>query len=367
MSKRSAPAILTLILLFSLVLTSVAQSTPDWPDWVFTGHWPPGEYTVWTAPSLFYSDQQYTITVPEGYTEENPFGDFYTVSCMDAACTSLMIFYLVYGHGGAGEMPLNYTFVIRWEDWGSLPNTGTATPPPGTTTPTTTTPVPPTATPTPEPLDCPDPVIEQRLPPLVERIGIEPPNPVVVGQGGQGLVVRFRVTSFPVVRHWWEAKSEEETVCVHVETGFVDDGRYGVSPCAAGWPGWETRTVRREWCEEHIEIIPDPIRASGFMVHARLREQSKQWIRGELRTRYPGADIQHPDWDVPGVTTVNGCLGDGRCVLEKTARVLFEDPGYYDMWVDGFTVGTAYTPPRAYRYSWPQPQPVYLMDTTIIR
>jgi hypothetical protein len=66
MTRRYASAILTLVLLLSLVLTGVAQSTPDWPDWVFTGHWPPGEYTVWTAPSLFGPNQQYTITVPEG-------------------------------------------------------------------------------------------------------------------------------------------------------------------------------------------------------------------------------------------------------------------------------------------------------------
>jgi len=308
MIRRILPLMILVLLL--VVFPVMAQSTPNWPDWVFTGDWPPGTYPVeWVSAGRSYPGE---ITVqPDGTwvigNYDSPVPSPYTAECGNADCSELHIAFLAPGQVPGSPSESLVWIRIRWDEWTPILPT-TNTPPPGTTTPTTTTPVPPTATPTPEPLDCPDPVIEQRLPPLVERIGIEPPNPVVVGQGGQGLVVRFRVTSFPVIRHWWEAKSEETTACVHVETGFVDDGRYGVSPCAAGWPGWETRTVRREWCEEHIEIIPDPIRASGFMVHARLREQSKQWIRGELRTRYPGADIQHPDWDVPGVTTVNGCL-----------------------------------------------------------
>jgi hypothetical protein len=208
-------------------------------------------------------------------------------------------------------------------------------------------------------------VIQQQQP-SAEMLSKFPQNPVVRGQGGMGLIITYRATSFPVVRHYWVKVDNSHWGCVHVETGFEDDGRYGVSPCAAGWEGWETRWISDVRCEEKIEIIPDPIVASAAQGHARLRENSKRWIEGELQQRYPGARVKKPDWDVAGRVVRQGCYSDGRCILEIQMYFPFEDPGWYDVWANFRTTGTAYTPPRTFEYRPNQPQAVYLMDSTLL-
>lgn len=350
------------LLLMATVVPALAQD--GWPpDWVFTPNWPPGEYPVWSTPGgiLIGVQQPTTLT-----TDGSPIGDplMYSATCLDAACNEILVNYLTYGNPGAGEMPLNWTIIIKKTDWTPLLG-GTATPLPGTSTP-----IPPTATPpptvTPPPdITCPADVIQQ-APPRAEKIGAFPPNPVVKGQGGQGLTITFRAISFPVVRHWWERVDNSHWACVHVESGFEDDGRYGVSPCNEGWEGWETRYITDVKCEERIQIIPDPIRVETFQAHARLRESSKQWIEGELQQRYPGAKVRKPNWDVPGQVQSNGCAANGQCVLVVTAYFPFEDPGWYDIRAEGRTAGTSYTPPRTFQYQSNQPQAVYLMDSTLL-
>lgn len=371
-------AILVMVILAPILVPFVwaqGSTSPDWPPEWFGDHlgFPPipsGTYPVTVSyPGIGGSTTSTTMAVgsaagPGGYltidgTDYGVFGA--NVTCGDAACETLAI--QVVTCSPTGDV---YYFIIylRWSDYVLTVATPT---PPVTITPGTSTPVPPTPaiTPTPDTTTCPAATISQQ-PPRAETTRIFPPNPVVVTQGGQGLQVSVRVTSYPVVRIYWEKVDNSHWGCVHVESGFEDDGRYGVSPCAAGWEGWEVRWIEDVKCERRTQIIPDPIVASALRVHARLRESSKRWIEGELRQRYPGAKVRRPNWDEVGQVTVNGCRADGVCILEATVRFMFVDPGYYDMWIDGMTVGTAYTPPRAYRYDWPRPQPVYLMDSTLI-
>lgn len=353
-----------LLLLCSLLAVPVLAQDGWPPDWVFTPYWPPGEYPVWGTPGgiLLWFQEPVTL-VADG----SPIGDplFYSASCMDAACNEILVSCLTFGSPGAGEMPMNWLFIIKKGDW--LPILNPTATPPGTSTATPVVPTstpPPIVTPTPD-VTCPADVIQQ-APPRAEKVGVFPPNPVVKGQGGQGLTITFRVTSFPVVRHWWEKVDNSRWACVHIESGFEDDGRYGVNPCSAGWEGWENRYITDVKCEERIQIIPDPIRVETFQAHARLLESSKRWIEGELQQRYPGARVRKPNWDVSGQVQTNGCAANGQCVLVVTAYFPFEDPGWYDVWAEGQTSGTAYTPPRTFRYQSSQPQPVYLMDSTLL-
>lgn len=364
------------ILIITTILAPVvlAQSTPDWPPEWFGDHlgFPPipsGTYPVTVGyPGIGGSTVQQSMAVgsaagPYAFSLDGTgYGVFgTTVGCADTSCQTLAIFVVTVDALGDTTY---FTIYLRWSDYYTAPVT---TPTPalqGTATPGSSTPTPSVPTPTPV-SDCPSDVITQQNP-RAETTRVFPPNPVVVTQGGQGLQVSIRVTSYPVIRTYWEKVDNSHWGCVHVESGFEDDGRYGVSPCAAGWSGWETRWIQDTRCEQRTQIIPDPINAGALRVHARLRENSKRWIEGELQQRYPGAKIRKPNWDETGQITVNGCLGNGVCVLEATVRFMFVDPGYYDMWMDGMTIGTVYTPPRAYRYDWPRPQPVYLIDSTLI-
>ncbi len=370
---------LTIALLVSaLVVPVVAQSQPPWPDWVWpvgSGNgeidsilvWPPGTYPAYTCCDRYGNDVRTEIIVDQwglNFQGMCVGCNFCAAFCTDESCQEIAIQGLAYPGGGFGETPMQISFRIRWSDWVQIL---TPTPPttltPGTTTPPPNTVTPPPPTPTPQ-VDCPADVIEQQ-PPRAEMLSKTPQNPVVRGQGGMGLIITYRATSFPVVRHYWVKVDNSHWGCVHVETGFEDDGRYGVSPCAA-WEGWETRWISDVRCEEKIEVIPDPIVATSFAGHARLRENSKRWIEGELQQRYPGARVKKPDWDVAGRVVRQGCYSDGRCILEAQVYFPFEDPGWYDVWADGRTAGTAYTPPRTFRYQPPEPQPVYLMDSTLI-
>lgn len=371
----SVVSIVVMVVMVVLASSALAQGA-EWPPEWFGNHlgFPPipsGTYPVTVQyPGVGGSSETGTLAVgsaagPGGAISVNgmDYGVFgSTVGCADTACTTLAIQVVTVSATGDTYY---FTIYLRWDDYSTarpLTPTSAITITATSGRPTSTPSVP---VPTPTPSGCPSDIITQQAP-RVEVLRSFPPNPVVVTQGGQGLQVSLRATSFPVVRTYWERVEETRTACVHVESGFVDDGRYGVSPCAAGWEGWETRTITEIRCEQRTQVIPDPIVANSFRVHARLRESSKRWIEGELQQRYPGAKVRRPDWDEAGQISVNGCLANGVCILEATVRFMFVDPGYYDMWADGRTTGTAYTPPRSFRYDWPRPQPVYLVDSTLI-
>ena len=250
---------------------------------------------------------------------------------------------------------------------GSTP-AATATPRPTPTRKPSPTPR-PTATPQLTPIACPSDSFSQS-PPRAVVLEKRPPFPVVKGQSGQGLYVTARVTSYPVIHRWWTREERNTSECTwHGDyvTGQPDESVCGCVPDGGPgcWPGWGVDTTSEQYCQEHVEAIPDPIDAEGFQVHARLRPNSKYWIEHILAVRYPGSTVSRPDWDVNGAGEP-WLRNDGVYILETETHFWFEDPGWYDMWMDGWTVGTEYTNPRSYRYDWEEPQPCYLMEVSLI-
>jgi len=238
----------------------------------------------------------------------------------------------------------------------------TATPwPTGLPTPTPRA----TAIPLPTPPTCPPESISQQ-PPAMMLIESHPPNPVVVGQGGQGLDVTVRAISYPVIHRWWTLEPK-------FDCRNWDDEVYGVphpndgqccSDSSNGCDHWRIQTGWR--CVEHVERIPDPILMEYLRGTADLHETSIEWIESDLAGKYPGARVRHPHWNVNGVGSPY-FTADQRCIVDALVHFSFEDPGYYDVEVHGQTAGTIYTPPRSFSYVMEDPQAVYLMDTMLIR
>jgi hypothetical protein len=241
-----------------------------------------------------------------------------------------------------------------------------------TTTPWPTslpTPTPkPTATPMPTPPTCPPESISQR-PPSMVLVETWPPNPVVVGQGGQGLDVTVRAVSHPVVHRWWTREREYTCTWWDVETYGEPWGHRG-NCCPEDLPTCDRGRyylVPGDWyCQEHVQLIPDPILIEYLGGTADLHESSIEWIESNLAGKYPGARVRHPRWGVAGEGRPY-FTADWRCIVEATVHFPFVDPGWYDVAVHGQTAGTVFTPPRSFGWTMPEPQPVYLLDTMLIR
>ena len=231
--------------------------------------------------------------------------------------------------------------------------------------PPTSTPAPPgTPEPTPPSTHCPDPVITWRRPTV--SFSTSPPYPVVVGQDPEhvGVNVCITIQSYPVVyEHWdWEIvgyRDETRTRCCHANGACQQD----MTPCNNHWPDWEVRSTTVQVpvydCVHHRETLPDPVELGAIRAKASLTQDSRNWIERELAQRYPGARVKHPDWEIipaggwRGEHTVSACI-----------NVPFEDPGTYDVTVNGRTHGTRYTSPLVIRQQFTQK--VYLIETTLI-
>jgi hypothetical protein len=271
-----------------------------------------------------------------------------------------------------GTVPLWQMSLIYPDD--PFDPTDDATPTPdATSTPFPTglpTPTPrPTATPMPTPITCPPESISQQ-PPVMILIESHPPNPVVVGQGGQGLDVSVRAISYPVIHRWWTPEREYECRWWDTDTYGVPSGHRGHC-CPEGNSDCDRdhyyRVPEGPWyCQEHVRRIPDPILMEYLRGTADLHKTSIEWIETDLAGKYPGARVRHPHWGVDGVGQPYFTL-DWRCIVEALVHFPFEDPGYYDIQVHGQTAGTIYTPPRSFSYVMEEPQAVYLMDTMLIR
>ncbi len=241
-------------------------------------------------------------------------------------------------------------------------DSSTPSPPP----PPTPTPAPPnTPEPTPVPDHCPSPVITWQRPSV--SFSTDPPFPIVVGQDPErvGWNVCVTIQSYPVVyEHWeWEIvgyKDETKTQCCHASGACQDD----MAPCNNHWEDWssETTTVQVPVydCVYYKEVLPDPVELGAIRLVAKLNQESKNWIERDLAQRYPGAHVKHPDWEIipPG-----GWHGDH--IVSACINVPFEDPGTYDVVLDGRTHGTRHTLPFLIHEEFEQK--AYLIETTLIK
>ncbi len=131
--------------------------------------------------------------------------------------------------------------------------------------------------------------------------------------------------------------------------------------CPEEYTFWEIRFIRVFCCGRVILIpilqrttiyVPDPIdmRPGRWSFDARLSDESRQWISGELSRRHPGAKIVHPYWDLSRTRhfrILQSGYIHGMCykVVMEATRVPFADPGTYVVEASFVTRGTHFTPP----------------------
>ena len=203
----------------------------------------------------------------------------------------------------------------------------------------------------------------------VWRIRSRPAHPIVVGQDPQreGIVYEIEVRVPPVIYRRYEKEPDQ---CVPVPDADQDGkpDRQGncwtqIGDPPVRWPG----DLQPGPCRLVEERYPEPVQGSGALAMI-LRKSSIDWIQGELAARYPGARVRMPRILLP-VAGQGAVLGDKTFVLTAVVNPKPEDPGYYDVEIAFHTAGTPVTAPRQIRWRTPpdRPQPVYLLETTLVR
>lgn len=184
---------------------------------------------------------------------------------------------------------------------------------------------PPTETATPEPVDCPLPqTIQGKI--SFEGTKIAPNYPLVIGQDPdkRGVDLQFSASVAPTRHITYEMVSEYG--CAY-SPGSPGGGNCGVN---------QKRVVTGYHCEQHVEVFNECIQT----VHgsARLTQSSREWILDELSVRYPEAFLHKPQFS----------FGAGSaCSWSDTIEgVGIEDPGYWDISINGATSGTPVSIPR---------------------
>ena len=189
----------------------------------------------------------------------------------------------------------------------------------------------PTDEPLPAPNQCPAPVV---IPGAIVRSGklLAPNYPLVVGQdpNKRGVDILATASVKPTIRKTWSPKSE-----VECKAGANANG---ASNCKLpdGKPGHEKITG---WtCEEHTETYPECISLAS--VTLKLTPASKDWILNELSIHYPGAYIHK------GSISFGASTG---CQWSQTYdKIQVEDPGNWDININGQTSGTPVSAARSF-------------------
>jgi hypothetical protein len=246
---------------------------------------------------------------------------------------NLYTYMLLYTPGSCGQSPIGCS-----PEQIALLNSLTLPP----TNPSLPTPPPPPGVP-----NCPPPqVIPGEISYSAEKIA--PNYPLVVGQDPdrRGVDVRFEASVAPTIYITYEAVPEYN--CVD------SPGAPGGNGCSEDeesiFVGWFCQEIQQTF-EECIAY------ASGS---ASLSAASREWIlNGELSIRYPGAYLHNPDFGFGG--------GNGACSWSDVVEnVQVEDPGTWDLSVDGRTSGTPVSAPRGFGGGAGEFD-AWLIETTIIK
>lgn len=117
-----------------------------------------------------------------------------------------------------------------------------------------------------------------------------------------------------------------------------------VRPAVYTW--YEFNPTRGRW-ERKQAVVTDYVDVNSIRLTATLTRQSRDWIRGELAARYPGARVRRPFWNLrawPSYRVIrNSVLPDGTNeVVIAVTRIPFEDPGVYTVRVAARTRGTSW-------------------------
>lgn len=188
-----------------------------------------------------------------------------------------------------------------------------------------------------------------------------PSNPVVVNQDPNrtGVDITWTVTILPTIYTYgvWtnvpypnngNCKSLNSECLVNQSgmpccTGYYcspDNPNSGNGHCSVDPnypPLWE--------CVDHSILFREDI--VSLTPKASLDAASRSWIMGALAQAYPGTRLQHPDWSFR--VTKSCQWKNNACTITHTeAHIPVVDPGVYDMFIQGLTVGTDITDPRTF-------------------
>jgi len=186
-------------------------------------------------------------------------------------------------------------------------------------------PTPPPVTVTPEPVVCPPPqVIQGKI--SFSGLKTAPNYPLVIGQDPdkRGVDLQFSASVAPTQYITHEAVTDYG--CVY-SFGSPGGGNCGVN---------QKRVVTGYHCEQHVETFSECVESAHGSAH--LSQISRDWILNELSVRYPDAYLHNPEFS----------FGSGNsCSWSDTIEgVGIEDPGYWDISVNGTTSGTPVSAPR---------------------
>lgn len=211
-------------------------------------------------------------------------------------------------------------------------------------------PKPATRTPTPTPPPCENIVWLEIIEPKIQPVRYEPEYPVVVGQDPDRKGFDLLIEATGGRANKWQRELLQ----------LCDDGsgRYP-RDCADGPWHWECRDT----C---IECYDDPF--DTIQIHMRLADSSLEWLKGELATRYIGAQPKEGlprSWFLRGVTdqmsvSARWRYAPGSPDALSTGPV---DPGIHGGRIVGTTKGTPLNPPQVVERAFSVP--VHLLDTTI--
>lgn len=198
-------------------------------------------------------------------------------------------------------------------------------------------------------LNCPDVYVSPGIL-TVSAEQIAPTAAVVAGQdlSETGVTVEYHITVDPtyVLYQRWELLRREMTACVD---GDLRTEEY-LEKCAeicgnenCGCPK-KTHAIFQDiyGCVDKARVYPEGI--ANLHPGAKLSLDSRVWIESELAAAYPGAHLLNPDWKFG---SENECEWQGDvCHITFTLTVPAQDPGWYDITLEGLTSGTLASPAR---------------------
>lgn len=161
---------------------------------------------------------------------------------------------------------------------------------------------------------------------------VAPDYPLVVGQDPdkRGADVMASAHVEPTIYTYYT--SEPVTEC---REGTSNNGTTNCTT-DGGKPGHEKLV---DWeCVQHQQVYPECISFASATL--RLTAASQGWILNELSIRYPGAYVHKPRI---AFGTSSGCQWN-----ETYPSVQIEDPGTWDIFINGQTSGTPVSAPRSF-------------------
>jgi len=188
---------------------------------------------------------------------------------------------------------------------------------------------------------------------------IAPTNPVVMGQDPEqnGATVEWNLIIQPTSVYYekWQIIAHRH-VCVPDDPRSQTRAGNGNIDCPEGWH----KIVQHIWaCATNQKTFKEGI--GDLTAKVVLKPGSRAWIEGELASAYPSARLLHPEWEY---SPNKACTWDDDvCYWNFSSVVPVQDPGWYEIKVEGLSQGTVAMQPRPFSISAGE-FGVYLIDSS---